>query len=513
METALAPAPELFIPNVPSERQLPRLIFGTFFLAGAEFAIDMADIQEITVPPKKLQTMPLAPEFLSGLFNLRGRILPVVHLRLLLQVPAIAPAAEDIPCMVVLRRGPACVGILFDNVGEILRLAPNEIIPVTHNNLSSDSKPSPIKSILTQEDGERVIQILDLESLLAVRNLPALERRSAQRTDDENFATRRMKDLRRDKLIGFTVADCALALDMKVVLAIRTNEDKRPSPRKSSLCESVVVMGQRMIPVVPLAKLLNLCPTEAPERIIVCKIGETQVGFEVNQVASIVPYSTAKVLPIPILDDYRSTVIKGSYTDHCGDQFLVLNEQGTLSGPEIVELSSGHHQLSNERNEAEAKAIGPQVSLLTFRMGKLYGIKLLDVVEVLSAPKRLVRTPSMPSAVLGVLHLRGTPISVLDPRQLLHLDPARADEAASILVFLHQGRKIAMRVDSIESILSVPTGEEMQLPEIFFRAEQPKLMETFERGVHVETDGVKNVVIVLSANQIVKLLVNAMNES
>jgi hypothetical protein len=67
-----------------------------------------------------------------------------------------------------------------------------------------------------------------------------------------------------------------------------------------------------------------------------------------------------------------------------------------------------------------------------------------------------------------------------------------------------------MLVDSIESIVSVPAGPELELPEIFFREEQAKLMDSFERGLHVETDGVKSVLLLLSAEQIVKLLIAAL---
>ena len=471
----------------------------------------MGDIQEIAEPPAKLQTMPLSPEFLCGLFNLRGRILPVVHLRLLLQIQPVPPEPEDIPCMVILHQGAACIGILFDAVGEILRILPREVIHVESKNLSADSKPSPVKAILTQDGGERVIQVLDLASLLSIRNMPALERRSPGRMKDRDFLAQRMRDLRRDKLIGFTVADCNLALEMKAVLAILTNEDLKPSPRKTDLCESIILFDKKMIPVVPLAKLLNVQPAERPERVIICKLGEACVGFEVDRVDSIIPYSTNNVLPIPILDDHRSSIIRGTYSDRSGKDFLVLNETGIMAGPEIVEISAGHRKLGNELREDDPAARGPQTALLTFRMGKLYGIKLLDVVEVLTAPKELVRTPTMPPAVLGVLNLRGTPISVLDPRQLLQLDPALTDDTANILVFLHQGRKIAMRVDSIESIVSVPAGQDLELPDIFFRQHQAKLMDTFERGLHVETDGVKNVILVLSADQIIKLLADAMN--
>jgi purine-binding chemotaxis protein CheW len=488
-----------------------RLVFGTFFIGESEFAIDMADIQEIAVPPTRLQRMPLAPPFLNGLYNLRGRILPVVDLRVLLQIEPTPPEEEDIPCLVILHQDPAVVGVLFDAVGEILRVLPRDIMPVALRNRSEDDRPNPIKSILSLNGGDRVIQVLDLSALLAIRNLPALERRSPERLADKKFVTQRMRDLRRDKLIGFTVAGCNLAFEMKAILGILDNTQIKPSPRKSALCESIVMFGKHMVPVVPLALLLKLHTTETPQRIMVCKVGDNQVGFQVEHVTSIIPFASDRVLPIPILDDHRSNVIRGCFTDQQGTEFLVLNEQGTLSNPEIVDISVGHRQLSNEEHRSEEKAIVPNISILTFRMGKLYGIKLLDVVEVLVAPKVLIRTPATPAAVLGVLNLRGTPISVLDPRQLFDLEPAALDQPASILVFLHNGKKIAMRVDSVEGIVSVPQGSESQLPDIFFQEDQPKLLDTFERGVHLDHEGKKSVVLILKASQIVKLLANAMD--
>jgi purine-binding chemotaxis protein CheW len=144
-------------------------------------------------------------------------------------------------------------------------------------------------------------------------------------------------------------------------------------------------------------------------------------------------------------------------------------------------------------------------------MGKLFALKLLDVVEVLTAPRDLIRTPGMPPAVLGVVNLRGTPISVLDPRKLLDLDPAPSDANPSLLVFHHEGKKVAMRVDSVESIVSIPAGSDMELPDIFFQADQPKLLDSFKRGLHLEHNGVKSVVLMLGADQIVKLLVEALS--
>jgi purine-binding chemotaxis protein CheW len=410
----------------------------------------------------------------------------------------------------VVSQGPAAIGILFDAVGEILRLHANDVVPVTARCPGTEVRPSPVKAILTRNGGERVIQILDLSLLLSIRNLPLLERRSKQRLADKDFLTRRMRDLKREKMIGFNIGDFDLAFEMKCVLAILDNKGTRPSPRKSELCESVILFGKKVVPVVPLAHVLSIPRDAVSKRIIVCQVGESFIGFEVSEVTTIMPFSPERVLPIPVLSEHRSSVIKGCFKREDGTDFIVLNHEATLSNPEIVDISVGHQQIGNERQLSEETSGGPRVSLLTFRLGKLFGIRLLDVTEVLIAPKTLVRTPSMPPAVLGVLNLRGEPVSVIDPRQLLQLDPAPAETVASVLVFRHERRKVAMLVDSIESIVSVPAGPELELPEIFFREEQAKLMDSFERGLHVETDGVKSVLLLLSAEQIVRLLLEAL---
>jgi len=514
MELAIAPAVNTPHPRIVKKTDAPRnipLIFGTFFLSGLELGVEMTELQEIAPQPVKLQDMPLAPAFVKGLFNLRGRILPVIDLRLLLQMQPAIPREGDIPCMVILSQGPACIGVLFDAIGEILRVRRNELVPVEQHNPSADAKPSPVRSILARDGGKRVIQILDLASLLAIQNLPTLERRSRNRLPDSEFVTQRMKDLRREKLIGVTLAGYNLALEMKCVLAVLDNKDTRPSPRRSDICTSVVIFRNHMIPIVPLAQFLRLTAEQPPQRIVICQVGEHQVGFAVDEVISIMPFSSEAVLPIPLLAEYRNTLVRGCFTHSDGTEFFVLNEDGTLASPEILEIAVGHRQLDIERHMAEADAHLPQTSILTFRMGKLFGIRLLDVVEVLAAPKQLVRTPAMPPAVLGVINLRGNPVSVVDPRMLLKLDAPPADASSSLLVFLYEDKRVALRVDSIEGILSVPAGPELDLPEIFFREEQPKLHNSFERGLHVESNGVKNVVLMLSAEQIVKRLVEALS--
>jgi purine-binding chemotaxis protein CheW len=247
-----------------------------------------------------------------------------------------------------------------------------------------------------------------------------------------------------------------------------------------------------------------------PQRILICRVAEEQIGFEVDDVTSIIPYSRDKVLPIPVLAEHRASVFHGCFTDRHGVDFVVLNEQGSLSRSEIMETVQGFRRLSEEQTVTDARKAAPTVKVITFRMGKLYALRLHEVMEVLACPKELIRAPRMPEAVLGVMNLRGTPISVLDPRKLFDLAPAEPEVNPALLVFQHENRRVAIRVDSVESIVPLSTAANEQLPPVLFRDEKPKLNGSFERGAETISRGVRTALIVLSADEIVAKLIAAL---
>ncbi len=485
-----------------------RKVYGTFHLGSDEYAIEMTDLQEVVNAPETLQLMPLAPEYVRGLFSLRGRVLPVVDLGLLLEIARTESPQTLNRRMVVLRQGAVRLGVLFDAIGEVLRVAPRELVALEYAQAQQGGSRPPVSSVICRDNGSRMIQVLDLGALLQIKNLPIIEGTKDQQAEEN--VSHRLRDLYREKLIGFRVADFVMAMEMKCIAAIVNNKGKRPSPFRSNLCESIIMYCGRMVPVVELGKLLHLPCDGSSQRILVCRLGEEHVGFEVDDVTSIIPYARERVQPVPVLSDYRSSVFRGCFTDRDGCDFIVLNEEGILAGDEIAEISVGHAQTDQKQQAAEAQAVAAQMSLLTFRMGKLYGLQLLDVLEVLDAPKEFARAPDMPDAVLGVFNLRGSPISVLDCRALFDLEPSRDPSRANLLIFEHRARRIAMRVDAVESIISVSAEEGDTLPEIFFRSDQQVMQEVFAKGIHVPADGDKSVILVPKADQILDRLGKAL---
>lgn len=148
-----------------------------FRVGGEEYAIDIMRIREI-VPPQKVTPVPRAPEFIEGVVNLRGAIVPVVDLRKRFGLPATPPGrTTKLVIALVARR---LVGLLVDRVAEVVRLPRSELKP-------APSMPGKGPRIFVGVCGppEKLRLLLDIKALLASTDpIPVDEVRTLARGDD-----------------------------------------------------------------------------------------------------------------------------------------------------------------------------------------------------------------------------------------------------------------------------------------------------------------------------------------
>lgn len=95
-----------------------------FVLSSRSYAMDYAFVGEIH-PLRNLTPLPCAPSFILGLVNIRGRILPVIDLRILFDLPS--KGMDELKKIIVLRSGEMEFGILADSIREV-RSAPKSAI-------------------------------------------------------------------------------------------------------------------------------------------------------------------------------------------------------------------------------------------------------------------------------------------------------------------------------------------------------------------------------------------------
>ncbi len=98
--------------------------FLTFFLAGEEYGIEILKVQEI-IAMMPITRVPRIPRFIRGVINLRGKVIPIVDLRLKFgMVPK--EQTEETCIIVVLVRGIE-MGVVVDKVSEVLDIAAKDI--------------------------------------------------------------------------------------------------------------------------------------------------------------------------------------------------------------------------------------------------------------------------------------------------------------------------------------------------------------------------------------------------
>ncbi len=97
--------------------------------------------------------------------------------------------------------------------------------------------------------------------------------------------------------------------------------------------------------------------------------------------------------------------------------------------------------------------------LVTFTLeGRSYGIDVTAVQEVLRGLPR-TRIPLAPSALAGLINLRGQVLTAIDLREQLGLPPRPADQEPMLVVIRLAGEPVALLVDSIGSVVDVGTEQ------------------------------------------------------
>ncbi|MGX5108928.1 chemotaxis protein CheW [Enterobacter cloacae] len=97
-----------------------------FRLGDEEYGIDILKVQEIR-GCDRLTRIPNAPNFITGVTNLRGVIVPIVDLRVRFEQPD--PSQDDKTVVIVLNLSDRVVGIVVDGVADVLSIDMDNIKP------------------------------------------------------------------------------------------------------------------------------------------------------------------------------------------------------------------------------------------------------------------------------------------------------------------------------------------------------------------------------------------------
>jgi purine-binding chemotaxis protein CheW len=139
-----------------------------YTLGPEEYAIDILKVQEIR-GYEAPTTIANAPDFLKGVINLRGTIVPIVDLRIKFNVGT----ADYTPftVVIILNIGSRVVGIVVDSVSDVTLLRQEQIRPAPDFAATVDTKY--INGLCTLD--ERMLIVVDIERLMLSQEMALVD--------------------------------------------------------------------------------------------------------------------------------------------------------------------------------------------------------------------------------------------------------------------------------------------------------------------------------------------------
>ena len=131
-----------------------------FLLGNEEYVIDILKVQEIrgyTTPTKIAQS----PDFVKGVINLRGNIVPIVDLRIKFDLPEISYTPFTV--VIILNVCKKIVGIVVDSVSDVFNINVDEIKPAPE--FSGILHDKYLKGLATVN--EKMLIVTDIDALMS----------------------------------------------------------------------------------------------------------------------------------------------------------------------------------------------------------------------------------------------------------------------------------------------------------------------------------------------------------
>lgn len=146
--------------------------FLVFSLGDEEYAIDILKVQEIR-GYENVTRIANAPDFIKGVTNLRGVIVPIVDLRIKFHFDKVEYGGQTV--VIVVNVGDRVVGIVVDGVSDVMTLTPEQIKPAPEFGvtLSSDF----LSGLGSLDD--RMLVLVDIDKLLTSEEMALVDSTSS----------------------------------------------------------------------------------------------------------------------------------------------------------------------------------------------------------------------------------------------------------------------------------------------------------------------------------------------
>ncbi len=136
-----------------------------FKVAGETYGAEIFDIKEI-IMYREATAVPKAPDFMEGIINLRGKVIPVIDMRKRLGIKPLSEAKSRSMRIIIVKIGQKDVGIVVDSVDKVIKARRGKDGNIDPSpEVATGIGPEYLKGVA--RDGDDMVMILDMEKVLS----------------------------------------------------------------------------------------------------------------------------------------------------------------------------------------------------------------------------------------------------------------------------------------------------------------------------------------------------------
>jgi len=464
-----------------------------FLLDKTCFSIKIDYVEEIIHLPQ-ITKVPLSEDFLIGISNLRGDIVPIIDLKKRIKNNYIE--ISELSRVIVVNHEGEKTGLLIESISAIEEVEESKI---TNAEKFEEISSKFLEGIYESSSGS-LVGIVNLKEIISVKGRKkerTVEKQIAETTyEEEEISIEKYGK----KLLTFRVGAQLFAIEIDFSREIIEKPDIENIPSKSEDIIGVFNLRNEIIPVIDLKKKLEI-KTDFEEhedhidKIIIFTYGGNITGLLVNEVEEVVDPLKSEILSVPnTFDEISKKYVKAIYhSERSGEIVFVLDEKSILKEEEIAEIDKFKNEIESHQTQVERD----ESKVAVFKLSdEEFGISIEKINEINRLPE-VTPVPKSANFIEGIINLRGEIIPVINLRERLGFERKEFDEFERVIIVEMGGQKTGLIVDRVTEIKSIDDSMFKEVP--------PFLKTSVERDViekiaNIERE--KRIITILSVDNI-----------
>lgn len=225
-----------------------------FKLDREEFGVSIEHVKEIVKLPE-ITLIPLSSDYVVGICNLRGKVLPVVDARIRFSLDR--KDATKQTRLLVVDIGSETIGLIVDEVSQVLSISSNDIEPPPES-ISGIGKEY-LEGVVKLDEGKRLVLLLNLkEAFNSKDNSTDKKRKDLVETKDTEKDNMINKSIDEEQLVSFILAEEEYAFTINKVREILRVTEITKVPNVPDYVRGLLTIRGQLLPVLDLRTMLKV---------------------------------------------------------------------------------------------------------------------------------------------------------------------------------------------------------------------------------------------------------------